>query len=236
MLSRAGFTSVVLLSALSGVALGVPTVVIPEETPDCDPLVVPTLVDELGNPPAFTPFPDELITSTSTFTSVSACPPMDAAGMPNALVVMTNMTVRAFRDLWYVGDFGPTPGGGPPPFTPLTLMSNSDGIIHTPAFMTDNGLTFKIDTVGVNTPLVFESGAPDGIFSPGETWHFIIQDYVNLLGIPAGAMGSIGVAGGSAAGPASSGSIIAIEVPEPGSAGALGALIATLAARRRRAM
>lgn len=78
------------------------------------------------------------------------------------------------------------------------------------------GHAFKIDSVGGNTPLVFESIAVDGIFAPGETWIFVIDDYVNTGGLAASLFGSFGVGNSSAGGPSSSGSIIAVRVPEPG--------------------
>lgn len=175
-------------------AVAVPTPVSHVETPECDPLFVPQLVDELGFSP---PFPlDERIDAAATFTNEPACPLMDIPGLPNALVVMTNLTTppRAFREVWYVKDRE-------------TSYTNFDGIVNgEPAF--------KIDTVGMNTPLVFESIAADGIFAPGEVWHFIIQDYTNTLGLPPFLYDSIGVP--STVSPPSSGSIIAIEVPEPG--------------------
>jgi hypothetical protein len=186
------------------------------ETPDCDPLFIPQLVDEIGFSP---PFPiDERLEAVATFTNLSACPPMDNMAIPNALVVMTNLTVppRAFREVWYVKDIE-------------TSFTNIDGIAAMPGFPLQH--TFKIDTVGVNVPLVFESMVPDGIWAPGETWHFIIQDYVNPLGLSPALYDSIGVP--STASPPSSGSIIAIEIPEPGTLCAVPAVVALLARRRR---
>jgi hypothetical protein len=172
----------------------------PEDLPHCDPLFLPLVVHELGNAPLFPPV--ELISSASTFTDLTACVGTDNPNMPNALVVITNLTTTFWRDVHYVGDAGPS--------GPETSLTNFDGLVT-------GGLAFRIDTVGVNTPLVFESIAADGIFAPGETWHFIIQDYANVLGLPAFAMGTIGVGFGSSGDPLSSGSIIALEVPGPGS-------------------
>jgi hypothetical protein len=186
------------LTLTPNVAQAVPTPVVHVETPDCDPLFLPQLVDELGFTP---PFPvDERIEAVATFTNQFACPLTDIPGLPNALVVMTNLTTppRAFREVWYVKDRE-------------TSYTNFDGLVNgEPAF--------KIDTVGVNKPLVFESFAADGIFAPGEVWHFIIQDYTNTLGLPPSLYDSIGVP--STLSPPSSGSIVALEVPEP-SAGLL---------------
>jgi hypothetical protein len=182
------------------------------DTPPCDPLFIPQLVDELGFTP---PFPlDERLEAVATFTNQPACPPMDIPTIPNALVMMTNLTVppRTFTDVWYVKDRE-------------TSFTNVDGVAGMPGVPPEDA--FKIDFVGINTPLIAESIAFDGIWVPGETWTFIIQDYMNLLGLPASLYDSIGVP--STASPPSSGSIIAI-VPEPAMLG----LLPLLALRRRR--
>jgi hypothetical protein len=200
-------------------AHALPTTVTHADTPPCDVLSVPTAVHELGEVPAFANFPDETISAAATFTHEFACPSGDGQP-PNALVVITNLTGIAWRDLWYVGDPpGATGGGG-------TSFTNVDGIVN-------GGLAFKIDAVGLNRPLVFESLALDGIFAPGEIWHFIIDAYANSVPLPPDAIDSIGVGSSSAGGPPSSGSIIAVRaVAEPGGL-ALAAYAAVLALWRR---
>jgi len=193
----------------------VPTPIVHSDTPECDPLFIPHDVDELGFAP---PFPlDERIEATATVTQLPACPVMDDPLMPNALVFMTNLTFppRAFTDVWYVADRE-------------TGLTNFDGVASMPIPGVLPEEAFKIDSVGVNTPLIAESMAMDGVWMPGETWTFIIQDYTNLLGLPPSLFDSIGVP--SAVSPPSSGSIIA--VPEPVSA--LAGLIAAVAIGRRR--
>ena len=107
-----------------------------------------------------------------------------------------------------------------------TLFSNIDGFV--------NGAdAFRIDAVGANTPLIFESGVADGIWSAGEIWHFVIQDYTNIFGDPPSAFTSPGVPSPAGAG-GSSGSIIAVT-PEPSTALLLLPGLAALAWRRRRA-
>jgi hypothetical protein len=205
---HAGLIGAVLLAALPAVAI--PTAVVGVDTPGCDVLVVPPpLVDELG-----TGFPPgELIGSGAVPTVTSACLP--DAPPPNALVSIINLNAIAFSDLWYVAD-------------PETGLTNVDGLI--------NGmLAFKIDAVGVNVPLVFESILFDGIFAPGETWSFIIQDYASGLGLPPFALGSVGVPSPGPGTAASSGSIIAVPIPEPASAAILGLGLLGLSACRRRA-
>jgi hypothetical protein len=217
--------AVAILLLFPALTLAIPTEVVSIETPECDPLLVPHLVHELGLGPPFPP--EELITAVATFTNDSACPAEDDPEIPNALVVMTNLSPIDWAHVWYVADpFGATGGIG-------TTISNVDGLVDSvPASIP--GLAFKIDMVGDNTPLVFESIAVDGTFESGETWHFIIDDYVNTGGLPPSLFDSIGVAGLSAGGPPSSGSIIAVPVPEPGTFALLLVGIALLAVRSGR--
>lgn len=199
--------------------LAIPTEVIYNDIDHCDPLLVPSRVDELGLAPLFPA--DELIAAAATFTQQAACPG-DNPEVPNSLVVITNLTTTAWSDLWYVAD--PLFDTG----APGTTLSNFDGVVDGISPVPRPGLAFKIDTVGVNRPLVFESIAANGIFEPGEIWHFIIDDYLNTGGLPPSLLDSIGVASLSAGGPPSSGSIIAVPVPEPSTWVLL--LVGTLAA------
>ena len=80
-------------------------------------------------------------------------------------------------------------------------------------------LAFKIDNLisdplGIHHPLIFEGGGViPGVWEPGETWHFVLQDYTNVFGKPASLLGSVGVPSAPGTFDSSSGSIIAI--PEP---------------------
>ncbi|MDQ7013815.1 MAG: PEP-CTERM sorting domain-containing protein [Planctomycetota bacterium] len=187
------------------------------DAPDCDNHGNLRAFEELGEGPLFPQ--DELISTISTLTNQPACVATDDPNMPNALVEMTNLTGAYWDNLFYVGD-------------PETSLSNVDGLAFSYAAPGDVGLAFRIDTLGVNRSLVFESMASDGIFEPGETWAFIIQDYSNALGLPP-SFGSLDFAGASFGDSISSGSIVQFAVPAPGSLALLG-LGGFAAVKRRR--
>jgi len=186
-----------LILTVSGTTQAILTPVWYEDGPQ-DPLWVPEVVHELGNQP---PFPnDEYICSTDWLTEYTPCQEnYDDPSIPNVVVYIVNHTGVKWYDVWYVAD-------------PETTLMNHDGWI--------NGcLAFKIDNIGLNTPLISESMTQNLIFEPGESWQFVIQDYVNQFQLPPSLLGSIGVGvfsgGDGAVGtPAlSSGSIIAIPAP-----------------------
>ncbi len=190
-----------LMFTLTAYAMPVIPVII--DTPEQDVLAECPypIYDELGN----LPFPmDEWITSSWEYTDLIAClgTPYDNPQIPNVLVTMTNMTNHVWGGyyygqktyVYYISD-------------PETTLSNYDGLIN-------GEQAFIIDRVGMNTPLVFESMTPDGVFEVGETWQFIIQDYANILGLAPSAFASFGIGMNSAGDVVSSGSILA-NIPEP---------------------
>lgn len=166
--------------------------------------------------------PDELITSSWTYTEVVPCQWGDSPSIPNVEVTMTNQTGRDWRNVVYVKD-------------PETTIANWDQlqINGQYAFTIDHG-------VGINNPLVYESKIWDNIFQAGEIWKFVIADYGNTSGLAPSLFGSwdsvnmLGRVGNQSGNDTvSSGSII-VGIPEPAALSllALGGL--TLLRRNRK--
>ena len=208
---------------------GSPTKVAHNDQPTCDQLFIPVDVDELGS--TFVPFPaDELIRHQDLGQGQPVCFSTDDPLVPDSLVEIVNLTSRTFSEVWYVADRD-------------TSISNVDGFaedfgvaasgvpVSNESFRIDNMLS---DPNGIHHPLVFES-IPNGLFEPGETWQFVLQDYSNALGLPPDAFTSFGVGSASidiAGTIGSSGSIIA--VPEPQVLFWLAVALTGLLAGRRR--
>jgi len=163
----------------------------------CDVLApLPNIMDELGTSAAFPA--DEFITAAATFNNTDACPHSSSPLIPNVVLSITNQTTVSFTDLHYVSDFG-------------SGFTNFDGVI--------NGFeAVRLDNVGINRPLIAEIGGVQPlVFEPGETWQVILDDWSTGLGLTAADLGSIGIPSGLQP-DISSGSIVAIPVPEPASA------------------
>lgn len=202
----------------------------------CDTLDVPAVVEELGENsdggaggPG--PFPgpfslDDYINVEFVSLGAPSCLATNGPGV-DLVISITNLTSREFYGLWYVAD-------------PGTTITNFDGKVAQIPPGTDSLPAFRIDAVGVNTPLLSESILGNGIFEPGETWKFVLQDYSSV--IAPDLIRSIGLGVNSPLPPAdspSSGSIVAgldpDLVPEPSRALLVGmGLLAVLIRRRRR--
>ena len=195
-------------------ALGVELQVYYEDGPQ-DPLYIPENVHEVGDGPNTPgPFPPgEIIISSWTETWETACTawPYDDPNIVNVLVEITRVDIRVDPQdpngpvpVWYVAD-------------PETTLSNYDGWIGNLGLL-DAEEAFRIDHVGVNQPLVYESMGWNNLLEYGETWRFIIQDYQNACGGPPAPFDSIGIASLSCGWPPSTGSLL---VPEPTTLGLL---------------
>ena len=220
----------------STVALADPVQVVTEQSPLQDNWALEGWVEELSTAPHDAI--RQLINSVQIpWQGHVPCPQdyLNELAGTTVQVAITNRTHRHFEDLYYVGDVHDYPG------ILETTFTNVDEWVAdvTPGNQwTAPGLAFKIDAVGLNTPLVFESMTPDQIFEPGETWEFVIQEYANIwgaAGLPPSALGSVGLAPYGAIAQASmldqisSGSII---TPEPATIAMLG--LGGLAMLRRR--
>ncbi len=209
-------------------AFGSPTKVVYSDQPTCDPLFIPLDVDELGS--TFVPFPaDELIRHQDLGQGQPVCTSTDDPLLVDSLVEIVNLTSRTFSEVWYVADRDTT-------ITNVDGFAEDAGVaasgvpVSNYSFRIDNSLS---DPNGIHHPLIFESN-PNGLFEPGETWQFVLQDYQNALGLPPDAFTSIGIGSASIDIPGivgSSGSIIA--VPEPQAFVWLALALAGVAGRRR---
>ncbi|MBC8105748.1 MAG: hypothetical protein H7Z14_04090 [Anaerolineae bacterium] len=170
----------------------------------CDTLPNQALRDELGQVTVF-PLNEAVEVQTQATTNV-VCVPQD--GLANDWnVQIRNVSGQAWRDLFFVVDAGAT-------------LGNSDGtirdVVGAPNIFTD---AMRIDSLGINNNLFFESGPVNGIFDIGEVWRFNVSNFNNnaalnqppILVTPGRFAGSspLGTSNGNS-------SILANPVPEPG--------------------
>jgi hypothetical protein len=225
------FTAFVLgLTFFFGFALATDVAAVPVqgayfEDPRCDPVPDQPLPHEIGETAVFPV--DELI-DVLVFTGTPICVPDD--GAPNDfLVSITNLSPFPYVNLFFVADED-------------VFVGNSDGVVAdlagAPGIVAD---AFRIDgtvtVTGLNDNLLFESLAINEIFEPGETWEFLVTNFVVPAGgVPTPVFDSPGLFAGSSVGvPLSNASILATQIPEPSTALLLGIGLSGLAFLRRRA-
>jgi len=176
----------------------------------CDQIPNQVLPDELDEQNIF-PI-NESIRSVPTLTpNFTICVAPDPIPTNDWVVDITNTSGQAWRNLFFVCDHGVTVG-------------NADGnmidTLNAPGVTTD---AFRIDgtvTAGINSNLLAESGIPDEIFAPGETWRFAVSNYMapnSAGGFSPPQFLTPGVFAGGSNFPNSPGnaSILASPVPEP---------------------
>ena len=203
------------LTFLSLPAVGVPLEVYSIDGPQ-DPLLLNGHVHELGE--IVFPPDEAVVVSVWDLTDQTACfDGSDDPMIPNVEVSMTNLTGIDWYDVHFVSDLDIPNNSHPANPVPGASISNFDGWIGN-AGLDDHEEAFRIDSIGINMPLVFESFIFDNIFQAGETWSFIIQDYI--LPLPPPLFNSVGIASLSTGYPPSAGSIVAV-IPEPATIGLL---------------
>jgi len=202
----------------------------------CDPIFLPSGdYHELGVAGAFPQ--DEAISVDSFDTDgSSSCQGtiFDDPGIENTLVQIRNDSNFSYFDLWFVAGEIPILD---PPFE-LDAFANVDAIVAEVGSVFN--LALRIDDIGSNTPLVFESGAADGIFDPGEIWGFVVVDwrfdpFLDGQGLGRVFIDTIGLLDE----PAPTASIIgrrldSLGVPEPGTLALFGIGLVGMGVMRRR--
>jgi len=188
------------------------------DDPRCDPLPQIDLRHELGEAPLFPIL--ELIESSSAQTAQTVCVGDD--GIANDWEVrILNTSPVAWKDMMFVVDAG-------------NFVGNADGVVFdggAAGIATD---AFLIDPFGANANLLFESGIANVIFEPGETWVFLVTNFM-APGFPAPTpFDTLGIGGFSAPIALSTASIVANQVPIPAAAWLFGSALGLLGWVRRR--
>jgi hypothetical protein len=196
------------------------------EDPRCDILPTQSLPHELGEVSVFPIIQSFFSTVQPTTTYI--CVPDDLV-QNDWLVEIRNTSGIAWTNLFFVDNLGMSIG-------------NADGVVmdvtNAPGVVAD---AFRIDgtvTAGGNANLIFESMGVNEIFEPGESWQFLVTNFMHASGVaPPPLFNTPGLFGGSApviAAFPDTASILATPVPEPGTWGVAALGAASLMLRRRR--
>jgi len=136
-----------------------------------DPLSLNGDVYELGTD--FFPSEQTIEIRSVAFTNQSANFDSDDLLKPNLLVTIFNASFYDHKNVYFIADLDYT-------------ISNFDGWIGNVLYGSPAGdawQAFKIDSIGINQPLIYETYdetfpfSLDNVFQSGEEWQFIIQDY-----------------------------------------------------------
>jgi hypothetical protein len=184
----------------------------------CDPVPNTLLSHELGRNTFFPA--NEGFTDFINPIQVTVCVPND--GIANDFSVqITNTSGIAWQDMHFVANPGYSVG-------------NSDGMAVNFANAAVPVDAFRIDNLGANNSLV-ENFAPDNIFAPGETWRFLVSNFMHSSGVilPPYFI-TPGLFAGTGPSTIDTASILANPVPEPTALGVLAVAGAGVLMRRRR--
>jgi len=174
------------------------------------------LTHELGDPAVF-PI-EEQVFIDAKLTSITVCAPDD--GIANDWEIrMINLGTTYWQDVHFVADEAT-----------YFALGNWDGYISDLALPGPKE-AFRIDSLGTNANLVYESGASDNILEPGEAWTWYLTNFDYGAAPVFDSVGAFSWS--SASGPPSNASILANPVPEPATAAVLVLGAATLLRRRR---
>jgi hypothetical protein len=189
----------------------------------CDTLPNMNLSHELGDASTF-PANEAILVFVSP-TNTTICVPND--GIANDWnVQITNVSGQAWQDLYFVANAN-------------NGVGNADGsVLDLSNAAIPPSDAFRIDgtvTPGATNSLV-ESGIADEIFSPGETWRFMVSNFQHPSGVsPVPAFLSPGLFAGTASVTTlDQASILANPVPEPATVAMLTVIGAGMVLRRRR--
>ena len=186
----------------------------------CDSYADYNLTHELGDSAVFPA--DESIFYDAKNMDVFVCVPDD--GISNDYEIrMQNLSGVAWEDVTFVVDEGVN-----------FALGNYDGsVVDLTSATGDSTLAFRIDSVGGNNPLVYESMTADNIWEIGEFWTVHVTNFGDGSQTPV--FDSLGVFGvGSGGFPPSTASILANVVPEPATMGLLAIGAAAVIRRRKR--
>ena len=213
--------TLIAMAALASKAAAAPITGHFVDDPRCDSIPEQLLNAEIGDAAMF-PAVDAIAYHDHRWGTAVGVPD---DGIANDWIVhMTNVSGRAWQNLFFVADAGATVG-------------NADGGVED--FNNAQGLfadAFHIDATGVNTNLVHESISADGIFQTGEEWEFVVTNFgTGFNSIPPTIVTPGLFAGSSPLGSTEgNSSILAVPaVPEPGVVGVISIGVMSLLMRRR---
>ena len=189
------------------------------DTTDCDLHGTKTFGHELGNIADGFPIDEALAVNVQQSPQL-VCVGDD--GVPNEWQVdITNLSSFRYKDLFFVADED-------------IGIGNMDGTMTDASFSPPiPTAAFRIDNLGQNNNLIAGDVNANLIFDPGETWQFLVTNFIRISNPfvnPVPALGSIGLFSASSnfINDRSSASVLAIQLPIPEPATSLLLVIGSL--------